>query len=277
MSTTEQSRPQHVPYAAAKRTVWGDKVSGHLADWYYIRNERVCVNIFELAAGGSVKHSPDNKAIFGADEVFYVLEGEMIIGNPETGEMHRVLPGEASFFRKDTWHHAFNYSNGPLKALEFFHPSPDLGTGSAYARAKPDLETIRYGRDELVGQWPMKRAEAREDATITVMREADYQWRMEGEDSPLLVGLLASTEHATIGKMYFLDGQRTDVQTHPGDEFVFVENGVLHVEFPETREWFELGPRDGCHIPGGVEHRYYNPSAERVTAVFVVAPNYLPE
>ena len=60
----------------------------------------------------------------------------MVINNPETGETHRVTKGNSVFFQKDTWHHAFNYSNDYLQVLEFFSPPPITGTSGIYAKKK---------------------------------------------------------------------------------------------------------------------------------------------
>jgi hypothetical protein len=48
--------------------------------------------------------------------------GILVLNNPQTSEVHRALPGEAVFFRCDTWHHGFNYGIDPLRVLEFFAP-----------------------------------------------------------------------------------------------------------------------------------------------------------
>jgi quercetin dioxygenase-like cupin family protein len=273
MSTEQQ--PIFVPYRDTRRRLWGDRQSGILSDWFFARTLRVNVNIFSIPAGSFARDSPNNPSIFGADEVFYVLQGVMIVSNPETGEMYRVNEGEASFFRKDTYNHAFNHGTTALRALEFFHPTPDSGAGRNYGTSKPKLTVAKYGRDDLVGQWPMAAARAAEEASMWVIGEGDYLWRYEGETSGLLTGLIVSTEHATIGKHYFSGGQRTDELSYPGDKVLFVEKGSLHVEFPDTRDWFELGPWDGFFIPEGRPHRYYNESGEETQALFVVAPDYL--
>ena len=105
--------------------------------------------------GGAFRHSEDYRTIFAADEVLYVLSGVMVLCNPATGEVQRVGPGEAAFFRRDTWHHAFNYSTEPLRVLEMFAPPPAQGTSSAYARAQPNLTQTRYGQEQWMGRWPM--------------------------------------------------------------------------------------------------------------------------
>lgn len=275
MAANEQ--PVLVPFQAARRRLWGDPEAGILSDWFYARTMRVNVNIFSIPGAGFAKQSGQNRCVFGADEVFYVLEGCMVINNPETGETYRVNRGEAAFFRKDTYNYAFNQGIGALRGLEFFHPTPDSGAGRDYVTSKAPLQKVRYGRDELIGRWPMARQQAREKATIWVIGERDYLWRLEGESAPLLTGLLISTENSTVGKHHVVPAQRTDELVYGGDKVLIVEEGSLHVEFPETRDWFELGRYDGIVIPEGLSHRYYNESGTtEARALFVVAPGYLP-
>jgi mannose-6-phosphate isomerase-like protein (cupin superfamily) len=271
--------PVVVRYADLERRTWGDEEAGRLSDWFYADNVRLNLNIVGMAPGGAALHSEANPSIFGADELFYVLEGKMIQANPVTGEVLVINPGEATFFRKDTWHHQWNYSNRQLRMLEFFQPSPKTGTGGRYGRTKDNIvPPYRHGRDDLLGRWPMARGEAAVEQTMWVIRDETMLWRMEGgvRGRELLVGIMASTEHMTVGKIEFLGGQRSCEYSHQGDKVVFVEAGNLHIEFPETRQWVELTAWDGCRIPEGTRHSFYNMSHEPSRCVFSVAPGYLP-
>jgi quercetin dioxygenase-like cupin family protein len=247
-----------------------------VADWIYVSSDKIHQLVFGLPAGGSFKHSDAYRTIFAADEVLYVLEGTMVLANPETGEVHRVARGEAAFFRRDTWHHAFAHGAEPLRVLELFAPPPAHGTSGAYARLKPLLTAPRYGQDELLGCWPMGQAEAERQATIRVLREPDVLWRLEGRERQSLVGILASTEHLTVGKLFLPPGQRTDVERHGGDESLYLLKGTLNVRLPEHdgQTWHELAPGDGFYLPEGTPHQYYNVSREPVELLFGVAPHY---
>lgn len=267
-------KAHRISHEDARRIVWGNPGKGFVSDWFYARNEKVCLNIFQIPAGEFAGHTDEERAIFGADEIFVILEGEMLLVNPETGEALRAKAGDATFFRKDTWNNAFSIGDTPLRGLEFFHPSPDLGTGSAYARQHPPLDEYRYGRDDLIGNWPMKREQAASEATMWIIREEDYLWRMEADET-LPVGIIASTEHATIGTTLHRAGARSGIITRAGDTGIYLEKGILHVELTETGEYLEIGPKDGCFIPAGTPHRFYNPGTTRVSALFAVAPDYL--
>lgn len=268
--------PAHIPYEAATRHLWGDREAGEVADWIYVSSDKIHQLLFGLPVGGSFRHSDAYRTIFAADEVLYVLSGTMVIANPETGEVHRVLPGEAVFFRRDTWHHAFSLGPEPLRVLELFAPPPSQGTSGSYARTKPYLDTSTYHQVELRGRWPMARAEARRAFTIQVLRDSDLLWELEGEDQHILVGLLASTEHLTVGKITLLPGQHSDLQTHGGDESLYVLEGTLNIRTPENngQRWFELKPGDGFYLPEGTPHQYYNVSDRPAQIIFGVAPGY---
>ena len=95
--------------------------------------------------------------------------------------------------------------------------------------------------------------EVESNFTIRVLREPDVLWCLEGDEREVLVGLLASTEHLTVGKVYLQPGQRTDVRLHGGDQSLYLLEGTLNIHLPdnEGQRWFELNPRDGFYIPEG--------------------------
>jgi quercetin dioxygenase-like cupin family protein len=270
-------KPTAIPFELATRHLWGDAESGEVLDWIYVSSSKIHQLVFGLPAGGRFRHSDAHRTIFAADEIYYVLSGTLGLANPETGEVQRVCAGEAAFFRRDTWHHGFNCGTDALRVLEFFAPPPSTGSSSAYARTKPNLATNHYTQDRLLGQWPMERERIAREACFTMVREADVLWRMEGRDNPVMVGLLASTEHLTVGKMQLLPGQVSDLETHGGDESLYVLDGVLTLSIAsaDSSPWHELKAGDGFYLPQGTAHQYRNLSERPVTILFGVAPQYL--
>jgi quercetin dioxygenase-like cupin family protein len=272
------SGPTHIKRGDVALHLWGDERSGQVADWIYVSNEKIHQIVFGLDKGGAFTHSPDFRTIFAADEVLYVLEGELTLANPQTGEVVRADAGEAIFFRRDTWHHGFNHGEKPLRVLELFAPPPAQGTSGAYARTKPDLEAISYSRDDLLENWPMGRAAAIASASMHVLRPADRLWRLSGQERLTPVGIIASTEHLTVGTIDLHPGQHTDAEDHAGDESLYVVEGCLNISTPgnDGQRWFELQAGDGFFLPEGTSHSYYNISATTAKVVFGVAPSYLP-
>jgi quercetin dioxygenase-like cupin family protein len=271
--------PTAIPYSGVTRHLWGDEESGQVADWIYVSSDKIHQLVFGLPPGGAFRHSEDYRTVFAADEIYYVLSGTLVLANPETGEVHRLVPGEAAFFRRDTWHHGWSYGADALRVLELFAPPPAQGTSGAYARTRPNLSEVNYTRDQWLGRWPMEQTAARAEQTIWVVREADMLWRLEGKDRPILVGMLASTEHLTVGKIHLRPGQCSEVETHGGDESLYVLDGTLNVRTQEASgpRWFELTPGDGCYLPEGTPHQYYNMTDRPVELIFGMAPRYLPD
>ena len=67
--------PAHIPYEAATRHLWGDQVSGEVADWIYVSSDKIHHLVFGLPPGRGFRHSDAYRTVFAADEVLYVLEG----------------------------------------------------------------------------------------------------------------------------------------------------------------------------------------------------------
>jgi mannose-6-phosphate isomerase-like protein (cupin superfamily) len=265
-----------IPYKSVTRHVWGDETAGEVTDWIYVSSDRIHQLIFGLPTRGAFRHSDQFRTIFAADLVYYVLSGTLVINNPVTGEVQRLEPGEAAFFRRDTWHHAFNYSSEYLQVMEFFAPPPSQGTSGAYARQQPLLETVSYGREDLMGRWPAAASDERGSRTIHPIRPSDTLWRLEGTPNPTLIGILISTEHLTVGRIDLLPGQHSDVELHGGDEALYVLSGsVLVRTLGEAGVGsFELGEQDGAYLPIGTPHQYYNLGNTPASILFGVAPSY---
>jgi quercetin dioxygenase-like cupin family protein len=264
--------PALIRRADVTRHVWGDAEAGEVYDWIYASTERVHMLVFGLAPGGSFRHSEDFRTIFAADEVLHVLQGVLVIADPETGEVQRAAAGESVFFRRDTWHHAFALGPEPLRVLELFAPPPAAGASSAYARAQPYLEQSRYCDDALLGHWPPA---SPPPARLRVLRPADVLWR---RDLGVLCGVLASTEHLTVATLEIGPGETAAPHEHGGDEVLMALDGSLWVRawFDEAVHVFELEPEDVCYLPAGARHEYRNAGGAAARAICGVAPSWLP-
>jgi quercetin dioxygenase-like cupin family protein len=254
------------------RHVWGDPEAGEVYDWIYASTDKVHMLVFGLPPGGAFRHSQEHRTVFAADELLHVLQGVLVIADPETGEVQRAAAGESVFFRRDTWHHAFALGPEPLRVLELFAPPPAAGASSAYAREQPYLEVSRYADDGLLGHWPP--AVPREPR-LRVLRPQDVLWR---RDLGVLVGVLVSTEHLTAATLELGPGETAAAHEHGGDEVLMVLDGALWVRawFDDAVHVFELEPEDVCYLPAGARHEYRNPGSGTVRAICGIAPRYLP-
>jgi quercetin dioxygenase-like cupin family protein len=253
--------PALIRRADVTRHVWGEPESGEVFDWIYASTAQVHCLVFGVPPGGAFRHSEAFRTVFGADELLRVLEGVMVLANPETGEVVRVGTGEHVSFRRDTWHHAFALGPEPLRVLELFAPPPAAGASSAYARTRPYLAEADW------------RYDGGGTGSFQVVREPDVTYR---RDLGILEGRLVATEHITVHTLELGPGERAAVHAHAGDELLFCLDGPLWV-----RAWwdggarvFELGPEDAVWLPEGAEHEYRNPGAGSARAVAGVAPDF---
>ncbi len=257
--------PTAIRAADAVRHTWGDEEAGFVEDWIYVSSERMHTIVFALPPGGVFRHSDSFRTIFAADELLHVLQGTLLLANPETGEVVRAEPGESVFFRRDTWHHGFSYGEDELRVLEFFAPPPATGASGAYAQTKPYLAESTYANDSLLGRL----VELHEPRSFRVLRPGDAVWRL---DLDVLVGLLVSSEHLTVGTLRVLPGQTSLEESHAGDELVYVIRGELCVHAGGVEA--TLRPGDGFSIPAGTSHCYSVRSEQDAEAIFGVAPAY---
>ncbi len=264
--------PTAVRQADATRYLWGDEESGVVADLIYASSQSIHALVFMLPPGGAFRHSEEFRTVFGADELLYVLEGTMLIADPETGEVQRVPRGQTVFFRKDTWHHAFAHGGEPLRVLEIFAPPPAAGASGAYARTRPYLEESRYADDSLLGKLPAAEPRA---VKLRALRDDDVVWRL---DLGVAAGLLVSTEHLTVHLLEVDPGKASNEHAHGGDEVVYVLDGELWVRATLGEESYvlELGPDDLGFLPAGSVHEYRCYGSQLVRALVGVAPSYLP-
>jgi quercetin dioxygenase-like cupin family protein len=253
--------PTVVREADAIRHTWGDEEAGLVDDLVYVSSQLLHAIVFALPPGGSFRHSDSFRTIFAADELLHVLQGTLVLANPETGEVVRAGSGESVFFRRDTWHHGFSYGADELRVLEFFAPPPATGTSGAYAQTKPFLRESVYADDSVLGRL----VERPEPRSLRVLRPADAVWRL---DRDVLVGLLVSTEYLTVGTVTSLQGRWSADEAHGGDELVYVTGGELRVRAGDVEATLAVG--DAFSIPAGVEHAYGGAGE----AIFGVAPDY---
>jgi mannose-6-phosphate isomerase-like protein (cupin superfamily) len=269
-------RPTLITAATVTRHIWGDDEAHQVADWIYASTERIHALVFGLAPGGRFLHSPEFRTVFGADEVFTVLRGTMILANPETGEVQPVSPGSSIAFGPDTWHHAFAHGSEQLRVLELFAPPPSTGSSGQYARSRPFLEAARYADDRVVGSWPAAASEPGRQSTLRLLDPSHAHYRLAGD---ALVGLLWSTDHLTVATLSLAPGGASSVQRRGGDEVVFGLSGVVHVRawYRDEAFVFEVRAEEACFLPEGSEHEYRNFSRSTATAIVGVAPRFLAE
>lgn len=275
--------PGAVPSERTVLKLWGDDASGRVNDWIYVSTATIHQMVFSMPPGARFRHSEHHRTVFGADELYFVLRGTLLLANPETGEVHRVEAGEAIVFGPDTWHHGFSQGTEPLEVLEYFAPPPATGSSQRYARSRPLLERSSYVQDEWIERWPADAEAFGAKRTQRVLSDRDVLWRLEGDEHLLPVGIYLSTPQLTVARAELLPGQRSDTIVRGGDQAGYVLEGRLNLFLPDQpvkgggNGWFQMEAGDGFFVPAGTPHRFYNMTGSTVRFMFGVAPRYLAE
>jgi quercetin dioxygenase-like cupin family protein len=275
--------PGAIPAADAVLKLWGDDASGRVNDEIFVSNEKIQQMRFTMPPGARFGHSESFRTAMGADEIYHVLRGRLVLANPETGEVYVVDAGEAVAFGRDTWHHGFSAGDEALDVMQYFAPPPATGSSQPYAKARPYLEGGTYVQDRWLGRWPGAAAEAHAKRSMQVLRETDALWRMEGDEHPILVGIWRSSDELTSGRIELRGGQRSEGRVHGGDLAGYVVDGRLNLFLPDLdvpgpgNGWFQMVAGDGFYVPAGVPYRLHNMTENGIRFLFGVAPHYLPK
>lgn len=250
--------PTVIRHADAVRHLWGDpQGSGYVSDQVYVSSSDLHVLQFTLTPRGRYVHSEMNPTVFAADVAYVVLSGELILIDPEHGEVRPLTAGEVGFLRRDTWNHAVNPGHEPARVLEFFSPPPSRNTASPYARSKPLLGETRYRDDRWDGRWPAARAERDATARIHVARAGDLLHWLPEEDGGHLAGTAVDTEYLTVTRGRISPGHAGTVHTARDETVLYVTEGSLYLHLPsyEGPAWHRIEPDDAAYLPRGTEYR----------------------
>lgn len=237
--------------------VWGDGEAGFVTDRVYVSSADLHVLEFQLAAGGGFRHSPGNQTVFAGDVVYAVLDGVLVIADPEHGEVHRVTAGSAVLFRRDTWHHAFNPGRTTARVLEFFAPPPSRGTASDYARHQTPPAEVRYRDDRYAGRWPFASAEREAARRLWVLDETTALWSLASDRPTHLQGTLTDTEYLTVRTGRVEPGHVEDFRPVPDETVLVVTSGLLWVDVEQDGTYTVgcLSPGDAAYLPAGCTSR----------------------
>ena len=256
--------PRLISRATARRVLWGTEDTGKVSDIYYHSDDDLHVIEFGLGRGEKWVHAPQKRTLFAADEVYHILEGTLVVANPETGEVCRAPAGYSVFFRRDTWHHGFAH-RGPVRVIEFMAPTPSQGVTQAYARTRPYLpaEDWVYTEKDWEGRWPMDRRDRQPG--FTVVSPGERLWSVGDPRGALLLGMVCSTEHLTVYAAE-LEG---DVWTRPasyrGAGVALVTAGTLRVS--GRGETLAADAGDAVYLPPGAEFNYRSEEADFLLGV----------
>lgn len=274
------TEPTLVTRQEATRFLWGDEESHFVADLVYGRGDRLAGLIYKLAPGESFGSSKTWRPLYDQDRYYYVVEGELTIQDPETGDVAVAQAGEAVYWRGARYHYGYNFGTSEVFVLDWYAPQeraanvPEIETSVR----KRELRERRAGRIDLLGKWPTNALADLQDrygqGRMVTLSESTALHFVLGEKNPVRMNLFASTEALTAGTFSVRPAVMSEAERHAGDEVLFVTEGCLHVYLPDSYDWFEMHPLDCLYLPEGTAHRYCNNGAVTAKAAFCVAPAY---
>jgi uncharacterized cupin superfamily protein len=257
-------RPVHVAPRKIRREdvvhhVWGDTEAGFVTDRVISSTDQLHVLEYELPPGGEFRHSDSNRTVFGADVAYMVVEGQMIVSDPSSGEMHKVASGEGVLFRRGTWNNAFNPYRETVRVVEYFSPPPSRGTASDFAKKQPPLAETKGRDDRWDGRWPAARAEAQElDKLIVVTLENGLLGFRDTRPTHLKTQLV-STEFLQVVAGEVHPGHVEEFAAVARQSVVVVIEGELWIDVWSAEGGYSatsvLNPGDSMFLPVGCQER----------------------
>jgi mannose-6-phosphate isomerase-like protein (cupin superfamily) len=272
--------PALVRRANAKRFLWGDDTAGYVSDLIYGRGERIAALVYSLRPGEGFGASETWKPLYDQHRFYFVVRGSLTIQDPETGEVAVAGAREAITWRGSRYHFGYNFGTEETVVLDWYAPqerAPDVPE-IEISPGKREVGEVVGGQVELLRSWPdsqlKARAAALESGGIVRVTLDDALKFVHGQNAPMLVSIMASSDDLTAGTLLLRPGLMSEPEQHPGDEVAFSLGGNLHVHLPDTGEWFDLEPMDCVFIPEGLRHQYCSYGESVSQAAFCVVPHY---
>lgn len=254
------TEPRLIRRSDAVAHVWGDDEAGYVTDRVLSSTDQLHALEFDLAPGGGFRHSALNQTVFGADVLYYVLEGELLLTNPQSGEVVRAEQGTGRLFHRGTWHNGFAASvSAPVRVLEFFSPPPSRGTASDFAKRQPALDDALYRDERWEGRWPQARAEREAATSFHRVSAADALLSFRDSVPSHLVATLVSTPYLHVIEGTVQPGHVEQFRIVDRESVLTVLEGELWVDVWSDSIGFQatnvLGPGDSMFLPLGCSER----------------------
>jgi mannose-6-phosphate isomerase-like protein (cupin superfamily) len=262
----------------------------------FASTDKIFMGEWVLAPGNY--YAPAGLHLHG-DECYYLLEGESIAFNAETGETFRLNAGEAIIIPKATRHQIFNMSNKRVVAIDCVAPKiwEDDGMGTiipnvSYPRFFKGTEELTYKKPlqayfplnikkniDSLGNWPAPGPELRKNKQLIIIKPEDQLSLIHGKERHVLFSFFVSNDYMHLAMLEVPVAVTSELEIHEGDEVIDVVEEELCVRIADSEDerkddsnylHIKLKNRERMLIPGGTWHQYINFSNNPVKAFIAI-------
>ena len=236
--------------------------AGFVTDRILLSSDQLHVLEYELPPGGEFRHSPQNQTVFAGDVLYYVVEGDLVLADPKTGEIARCARSEGRLFHRGTWHNAFNPFSATVRVVEFFSPPPARGTASEFAKRQPALTAPQFVDERWESRWPRARAEQQAQVSFHEASRRTALWSFRDTLPTHLVATLVDTPYLRVTEGEVLPGHHEELALVEAESLLLVTSGELWLDIWSDEVGYQatsvLTPGDAMFLPSGCMERVLN-------------------
>jgi hypothetical protein len=263
----EFKEPTHIKRENMVLHTWGDSTSGFVTDRVISSTKQLHVLEFELGPSSGFRHSPINQTIFAADILYFVLEGDLILANPETGEVELVSEGSGLLFHRETWNHGFSMGRKTTRVLEYFSPPPAMGAASEFSKRQPPLLVNKYNYGKTVSNWPESQPESKSKSSFLEISDRTSILSFRDSDPTHLISTLVATEFLYVIRGTIELGHVEDFALVERESVVYVLEGILIIDSVDANNGqiltSALSKGDAFFLPKGSKEKMSVRQTER--------------
>jgi quercetin dioxygenase-like cupin family protein len=137
-------------------------------------------------------------------------------------------------------------------------------------------------KNKKIYNWNGRYEEGLREKKCAVIHENEFLELVIGEKNKYLYSVFYSDKEITFGKMVLTSNKYTEIESHDGDEAIYVLKGRLLVTVFENEEQIEdrlviqhpykVESTENMLIPAGFKHLYKNLYNESIEALIVISP-----
>jgi mannose-6-phosphate isomerase-like protein (cupin superfamily) len=265
----------------------------------FASTDKILVSQWILAPGNH--YEPAGFHLHG-DECYYLLEGNAVAFNAETGETFKFKAGDAMLIPQKTRHQIFNMTDKRIVTLACVAPKiwENDGMGTIIPQVKSPKFLKGFEKDQKyfrpedaftfknikaninsLGSWPAPGSELREKKQLVIIKEENQLSLIHGKQRHILFSFIVSNDYMNLAIIEVPVNITSEFEKHCGDEVIDLLDGELCIRIKTsdnernddaTYPHFKLRNREKLFIPEGTWHQYINFTNHPVKAFVAIGP-----